>query len=400
LLLRDDLYTASIVNSLGAVAFGLLFALLALARPSRWRSSVAFWAGAYYTVTAVATLTSPFVTSDNVLRVLGLMASSAAITLAFVVVFNRAAPLSALTLAARGYVSGILVTTLALVATNPSTLAFQEAALRFGDLDVLHPNSLGAAYAVAFLALVFLPVYQSLPLRYGLAVFLGTTLLATVSKTSIGSTLVGLVVGWFVLRGVRKLTFGLALSCGAALGALLIGNYLLDQLEAYLSSPYTSSTLSGRTVLWDLVLWLVEERPALGYGFAVMKDVLLPYAPSLGWRASFNQAHNAYLDVLFSSGYVGLAVFAMVLLNAVYLLVVAIRVLGGKDPAAYLSAMTTFLLVRSATVGALKLGPDFSMLVAVALAAESVARRARSKTSSVETLETSPAPRPLPATRR
>jgi hypothetical protein len=380
LLLREDLYTASVVSSLITVTLALLFALFALGKPSHVRARTGIWAGVYYAITTVSSLASPFITSENFLRVFGLLASSASVTFALVVYFNRTSSLSALKLAAQGYVPGILLMTLVLVASNPSLLAFREMAWRFGDPDVLHPNVLGAAFGAGLLALVFLPVYPFL-VRYGLAMLIGIALLATVSKTSIAATAIGLVSGWFLLRGIRKLSLSLVLSFGGIVGSLVVGNFVLDQVEAYFSDPYLSSTLSGRTVLWDFVLRLVAERPVLGYGFAVLKDVMLPYAPSLGWRLAV-QAHNAYVDVLFSSGYVGLAVFAALLLRIMYFLVVSIRILRDNTPSAFLAALTMFLLVRSVTEGTLNLGPDFAMLMTVALAAENVVYHKRLSLSS------------------
>lgn len=375
LLFRENLYTASVVNSLSAVIFGSFFTLLALLRPSLLRCRIGFWAAAYYAVVVLATFTSPFLTGENLLRVLGLLATSSAITLALIIAFNLVAPLPALLLAAQGYVPGVLLTTLTLVVTNPSVLALQEAGGRFGDVEVLHPNSLGMAYGLGLLGLVFLPVYRSVLLRYGLAFLFAIALLATFSKTSIGAVVVAMGAAWFVLPAIRKLGFGLVAGLGGAFIALLVGDYVLDQWQAYLGNRYLLSTLTGRTVLWTLVLRLLAERPALGYGFAVMKDVVGPYASSIGWWSSYNQAHSAYLDALFSSGYLGMTFFALLVLRTLYLSVAAIRTLRGNLPAPYLAAITTFLLVRSVTEGALNLGFDFGVLMAVALASERVVRR-------------------------
>lgn len=370
LLLRDNLYTASVVSVFSAVGYGFVFALFTLVRPSVLKSSVSFWAAVYYGMVFLATSISPLVSGDNFLRVVGLLAVSISISLSLIVGFRLMPPLSALVVAAQWYIPGVLLATLFLLVTNPAAFAFLEVGGRFGDAELLHPNSLGLVYGLGLLFLLFLPVYPWRLVQYGLTFLLGLALLATFSKTSIAAVVVAIAVAWLVLRGVRKLVFGFAAALGGTVLALLMGNYVLSQLQAYFDNPYLSSTLSGRTVLWHLILKLVTERPVLGFGFGVLKDLVGPYSSSLGWSVTIVQAHNAYFDVLFSSGYLGLIFFVLLILRYVYIVVVAIRSLRGDRPAAFLAAVTVFLLARSLTEGALNLGFDFWVLMTAALAAE------------------------------
>ena len=65
-------------------------------------------------------------------------------------------------------------------------------------------------------------------------------------------------------------------------------------------------TLSGRTLIWPIVLDAIWQKPFLGYGYvAATADFMRPYLVSWVGTAAVN-AHNGYLDVLLGTGLVGL----------------------------------------------------------------------------------------------
>ena len=95
-----------------------------------------------------------------------------------------------------------------------------------------------------------------------------------------------------------------------AVGAVVFRTQLLGLLGK-------SPDLTGRLDIWATVWRLIEQRPVFGWGFSS------PWAP---WEPLFTdlvirrgvrqlQAHNAWLDVWFQLGVVGLVLFAAVVLS-------------------------------------------------------------------------------------
>lgn len=370
LFLRDNLFLASAVNVIIALVFGLVFGLIGLSKPSLLRSRVGFWAFGYWFVTVASSLVSPFVTQENIFRVFGLLAVSGAIILTLVVFFNIFAPDRALAWAAQAYVPGVLLATANLVLMNPYVLTLQEAGVRFGDPELLHPNSLGIAYGIGVLYLLFLRLYRTIFWQSSLAFLMMISLFATLSKTAILGTLVAIALAFWLLRGVQKLRLVSLLFFGGLAICLFGGNYVIDRIQVYFSSEQ-AETLSGRKILWDWVIYMVAERPFWGYGYQVMKD-LTALDPRLvsTWSVSIVHAHNAYLDIMFSSGYLGLSVFAVFWLYSLRLLWLGSVRLGGSSLRSFLVAMLFLLVSRSFTEGALNLGFDFWMAMTAALAIE------------------------------
>lgn len=78
-----------------------------------------------------------------------------------------------------------------------------------------------------------------------------------------------------------------------------------------------SSDLTGRVTIWQDVTRLAVERPVLGWGWTGWwQPYLSPFA-DLAHRKGvvYLQAHNAYLDVWFQLGFIGLGIFVAVLVT-------------------------------------------------------------------------------------
>ena len=72
-----------------------------------------------------------------------------------------------------------------------------------------------------------------------------------------------------------------------------------------------SGTLTGRTVIWEKVIALAEERPWFGWGWVSYWPTWVEPFKSLDTKVGLPvpHAHNAWLDVWFQVGIVGLLVF-------------------------------------------------------------------------------------------
>jgi exopolysaccharide production protein ExoQ len=80
-----------------------------------------------------------------------------------------------------------------------------------------------------------------------------------------------------------------------------------------------SSTLTGRGTIWTDVIALAQERPVFGWGWV---SYWVPWAApfdTLAFEGGVHQyqAHNAWIDVWFQLGFVGLAVFIALVLSTV-----------------------------------------------------------------------------------
>ena len=80
-----------------------------------------------------------------------------------------------------------------------------------------------------------------------------------------------------------------------------------------------SDTLTGRSEIWEKVIALASERPWFGWGWISYWAPWVEPFKSLDKKAGLPvmHAHNAWLDVWFQLGYVGLAIFVLLALITV-----------------------------------------------------------------------------------
>lgn len=79
-----------------------------------------------------------------------------------------------------------------------------------------------------------------------------------------------------------------------------------------------SADLTGRLGIWDAVIALAQQRPAFGWGWVSFWMPWTPPFTDLAFRNGVRQlqAHNAWIDLWFQLGIVGLIVFAALILGA------------------------------------------------------------------------------------
>ena len=135
----------------------------------------------------------------------------------------------------------------------------------------------------------------------------------TKSRTGNASTLLAIGSVFLLQTSLRfKLTAGFALGWMAMAGLwllLLCGiNPLVDFREALLlGRAEESDTLSGRSFIWPVVTHYIGLAPWLGYGYESFWNPghIDTISDELQW--GLREAHNGYLEVLLSTGIVGLA---------------------------------------------------------------------------------------------
>ncbi len=80
-------------------------------------------------------------------------------------------------------------------------------------------------------------------------------------------------------------------------------------------------TLTQRTDIWNFAMRKIAERPWLGYGYEVFWGAG-PNSPSVregpGFVAQMPHAHNGYIDITLQTGFIGLAIFATLMISALH----------------------------------------------------------------------------------
>jgi hypothetical protein len=168
--------------------------------------------------------------------------------------------------------------------------------LRLGDEDFLHPNALGFLFSIATLFAFHLA--RKIAVWAWPALFLGATLLRTLSKSSI---IAFAAAFGFALIWDSTLSRKVKLWIGIAAGLILAS--LWGILEAYLinySQGLGPETLTGRTIIWASSLEYAVKKPLLGNGLYSYRFVV----PRFG-SFEAQQAHDDLLQQFFSFGAVG-----------------------------------------------------------------------------------------------
>jgi exopolysaccharide production protein ExoQ len=208
----------------------------------------------------------------------------------------------------------IACVTLVLTAVSPhSVLAAVGEGLAVRGI-FMHKNHAGAAMALGFLMEWYFK--ETTPLaklvrRIALFVFF-VLLVAANSATSLIAVIATImVVSSFNFLHVRlriPLPLIFALVLVAAGSALALQDVVLQALGR-------NSDLTGRTELWSFVIDMIAKRPMLGYGFSGFwmgaSQETLDAQNQLGWNPIY--AHNGYLEILLSLGFVGLILMAYIL---------------------------------------------------------------------------------------
>jgi O-antigen ligase len=149
-------------------------------------------------------------------------------------------------------------------------------------------------------------------------------------------------------------------------GIIIFGDFLFEQINNYLQNERIFSTISGRAQMWDFVLHSIPKRSWIGFGYSVFKDAFEPTRLLLFYRVPIVHAHNAFMDVLFSTGYLGLITFIF-FLTTIYLTIVKETLLSSKRKGIAMLALSAsiFIAIRTFTESALNLGFDTWILLTV-----------------------------------
>ncbi|MDX2024814.1 O-antigen ligase family protein [Microcella sp.] len=203
------------------------------------------------------------------------------------------------------------------------------------------------------------------------------TLALTRSSTVLVAGLAAVVALGIVLLARRLTTRGrltLYGLTGVALAGVVTAAIVFR--EALLALVGRSEDLTGRLDIWATVIDLAAQRPVLGWGWV---SYWVPWVEPFNDLVVINgvtylQAHNAWLDVLMQLGWVGLVVFAiLVVTTATRVLSWSVDAPLGDAPASPAlrllpALLLTVLIVHSLAESRLLVEAGFALLVWLAVA--------------------------------
>jgi exopolysaccharide production protein ExoQ len=218
--------------------------------------------------------------------------------LAMVVLLLRSVPV--LQLAAgliKGYVWGACAVAFA------AWLLPLQSDMRLGDEGLLGPNQIGFVCAFALFLAQF-PIRSKERFWIAPSLFLGITLLRTLSKTSIIALLAGQA---FILLRDRTLSVrAKLLMVGAAICILAAFSGLLESYYTiYTNAGDQAETLTGRLGIWVYFLENSLEQPWIGHGFHSVWKVVPLFSEDFEAR----HAHNELLQQFYAYGVAGVVSF-------------------------------------------------------------------------------------------
>jgi exopolysaccharide production protein ExoQ len=215
--------------------------------------------------------------------------------------------------------------------TIVTTLAFTVAFPGLG-LDVhgqlrgpfAHKNTLGGFAATAALVVGYTVINHWATAsprirRRNILVFFGCITCLILSRS--GTPLLAMALGVLACALTWQLvdSDGLTRSLTPAFLAVFAGVLAISVSE--LGSILTEllgrdATFSGRTTIWQFVMAMIAERPALGYGYGIFwLGEGAPAGVFWYWTKQIElHAHNGYLQLVLDVGFVGAALFACSLL--------------------------------------------------------------------------------------
>ncbi len=217
---------------------------------------------------------------------------------------------------------------------------------------------------------------------FGLAVASFGALVMSQSKTSLVAVILSLVLlmVFFTFRS-RKTLYGAVLLSeliASALG-LLIATASLPVIADLLGKDIT---LSGRTVLWEMVIDEIAEAPWLGHGwdaywggfFSPSHDIWIAHR----WLPP--SAHNAILEYLLDIGIVGTVAFVLLILRIAVRGTRHLRRVGGAQGVFPLSIVSLAVLFSVTEAGVAERGISWTLLVTSSAVIGITGRRIPAKT--------------------
>lgn len=199
---------------------------------------------------------------------------------------------------------------------------------RVGDSMMTESSTLAMTAVMIMPLIIFLAknsVYATkIPFFKLIMALCGFAAVMTIVGSHARTGLVGLaVLGFFIfLKSKQKLKVLSVISIAILFLMTFVSSNYLERMATITESKQESSAL-GRIIVWKWTLDYVKERPIYGGGFMSYKanaGKLKGYGDenvNVDYKEDSGKAfHNIYIEVLGEHGYVGLAIFLLILYNS------------------------------------------------------------------------------------
>jgi len=174
-----------------------------------------------------------------------------------------------------------------------------------------HKNGLGQIMAIAILVEWLLPAKTRLSKCLNFATILLCAILLFFSNSitamiAITASLIFIQVYRFTRGSLRVPMFAIV----SIIALVITSSVLLLATDnaAVTAALGRTSSLTGRTEIWQWVMYFAQDRPILGYGYSGFWGGAAPESIALNDRLGFQvmYSHNGYLDIFLTLGAVGL----------------------------------------------------------------------------------------------
>jgi O-antigen ligase len=191
-------------------------------------------------------------------------------------------------------------------------------------------NALGGYMTLGFV--VFAAAAAMEPRRRwlwsGFAVLALALVLLSTSKTSLVALMLGAATFCFVVVARRGPIMGVISSFGAVVTIFAVLAFLFFSADVAFAVLGKDATLTGRTNIWQGVMYEIQKRPLLGYGYGAVWDDKTGWGPVYwivkiaGFRPA--HAHNSWLEQWLGLGLVGLVAWSIFFAQTLILAIVAV----------------------------------------------------------------------------
>lgn len=239
----------------------------------------------------------------------------------------------------------------------------------------LHPNAQGAFLTAAAIAAWMLADIDGAGKKKWIWCFALLTIFVALTKSRTSLAGLGVAIACIVLMRTtisRKLLGGLSVAWIAAFGLLVALFSGFDPQSAFVDAALLgrkeqAESLTGRSEIWEEILYYVSQRPWAGYGYESFwtEDHIRRISDNIYF--TILSAHSGYLELILSVGIIGLVLFfAAILIGLAQSASLVARPDGKRY--ALLLGLLVFTLVCSAMESTMVTPNSTVLVLAVTLA--------------------------------
>lgn len=181
-----------------------------------------------------------------------------------------------------------------------------------------HRNNFGTPILAALLACSVSDIIYYARIKKSTVVIAVASIYSVVvtwSATSLVTTVLALalLVGIIIFGSFKAIRPGYLLGAYALVDIGIVFFDIQNRFAALIKDVlHRSADLTGRSQLWDIVKTKIRESPIFGYGIRTTVDNGLTV-----YNSNYVHAHNGELDIVYNSGFLGLACYIVLLILAV-----------------------------------------------------------------------------------